>query len=392
MSKVMTLPKIGVNMTEAVIGQWIVKIGDAVAEGDEIMSAETDKSTQSIYATESGIVGELLFNEGDTVQVNAPILVLLEEGERISQSKQKTEDRKERIWSSPLARKLAKQYGIDLKVLSDQKSGSRIVKRDVEAFREKLQNEPNNIATSSQTVTIPQIERVISDANSPQGTESVPLSGVRKTIAERMSQSASEKPSVLLTVTVNTDELMALRKRYKERGINAGYNEFLARIVAQVLTKHKRLNAWFINSEIQISEDINIGIAVATDDGLFVPVIRNADRKNIAQITKEFSEKRELIEKQTLRAQDISGGTFTITNLGMYGIEMFSPIINPPECAILGVGTIRQVFVPDANCTPTLTNLMTLSLVFDHRIVDGAPAAKFLQELKKYIEYPELLI
>lgn len=397
MSKVMTLPKIGVNMTEAVIDKWLIKIGDKINAGDEIIEAETDKATQLIYATASGIVAEILADEGDTVQVHQDIIVLVEEGEAYSSEKDKvdkkneedavtestetmqfapaesvtviTEPKKSRVKISPLAKKMAKDLKVSINDLSPAIMGKRIVKNDVLRYMEENTKKCSN-----------------SDV-----LEVVPMSMTRKIIAQRMNQSNLEKPCAALTLSVNMDRMVALRESYKKSGKRIGYDSILVRVTANAIKNHRQINAVLENENILIKKDINIGVAIDSQKGLLVPVIKKAGALNIHGIDERLKDYIDQVKSNNVNASDLSGGTFTITNLGMFNIEHFTPIINPPECCILAVGAIKRKFVPDVNDQPIVVNEMQMTLVFDHRIVDGAPAARFLNEIKQTLETPELI-
>lgn len=400
MAKTMTLPKIGVNMTEAVVDSWFVKVGDRISEGDAIFLAETDKATQDIYATESGIVAKLLVNEGDKVQIHDPIMVLVDEGETLSeeavmekeeqpiQQAEKAAEKpahkpalpvaaekgdKARI--SPLAKKLAREMGIDVGSIAPGEPGKRIVKADVLAF-----------ASRKQTTQAP--------AAVPAGgvMEVIPMRGIRKVIAERMTESNLQKPSAALTISVDALGMISLREAFKKDGRRIGFNEIIAKACARALINHRIVNARMGEGSIEVLRDINIGVAVDTEKGLVVPVIRSADQKSLSEIADDLSAKAQAVKENRATPEDLSGGTFTVTNLGMLGIESFTAVINPPECAILAVGALRRVFVPDDNGNPVVRDEMKMTLSFDHRIVDGAPAAWFLHDVKRYLENPVIML
>lgn len=404
MPRTMTLPKIGVNMTEAVIDEWFVKEGDTVSEGDAIFLAETDKATQDIYATDSGIVGKLLVSEGEKVEIHQPIMELLDEDEAhmdeekisvpVAQAAPAAEEVKvqaakaavkpavsadgTRVSISPLAKKLAKERGIDIADLKPGAPGKRIVKADVLAY------------TPPVKAQMP--ERTALDIPDDDVIEAIPMSGMRKLIASRMSESNIQKPSAALTLTVRADAIVALRVQCKARDITLSYNDILVHVCARALSEHRCINAVLDGDEIKLLRHINIGVAVDSPRGLVVPVIKDADRKSLREVAGEFSSKVLAIKENTIDVGDLGGGTFTITNLGMFEIEQFVPVINPPECCILAVGAMKRGFVPGENDAPLAVTNMKLTLVFDHRIVDGAPAAKFLQSVKNYVECPEMLL
>ncbi|MDX1359064.1 MAG: dihydrolipoamide acetyltransferase family protein [Clostridia bacterium] len=406
MAKTMTLPKIGVNMTEVIVAEWLVKPGDFVNDGDAIFIGETDKAAQDILATDSGIIGKLLVEEGGKVKVNEPILVLLAEGEELQDEKTSTVQNPEpqnvpvtetqwnkesivkkpvpmdkgRIRISPLAKKLADEYGIDIRILEPESEGKRIVKADVIAYKSKMETNARTIQSSQPAYDEGDV------------MDTIPMSNMRKVIARRMGESNTEKPSAALTVCARADEIIRLRNRYKERGIKVSFNDILVKITGKALTEHRIINSIMDGDNIKIMKNINVGVAIDTDKGLMVPVIKDADEKGLLEIASDFTGLVEMARDNKIDSEHLSGGTFTITNLGMYEIEQFTPIINPPECCILAVGAMKKEFVPDESDLPKLVTTMKLTLAFDHRIVDGAPAAKFLQSIKRYIEFPEMLM
>lgn len=403
MARKMALPKIGVNMTEAVIAKWLVKPGDKVAEGDAIIEAETDKSTQEIYATEGGIVAKLLADEGQTVECYADILVLVDEGEEYKEEAAPAKKEEPtaaapatpapapaapaaavtpapvasaavsgaRVRVSPLAKKIAKENGIDYHMVPPATPGGRIVKNDVLTF------------LASGGAAAPSVGGNL---------DVIPMSAMRKTIAARMTQSVLEKPCVGLVTTADATALLALRNKYKEKGVKISMDAILTKMAAKALSIHRNINTILEGNDLIVKRDVNIGVAVDTEKGLMVPVVKNADFKSLVEVSENLSTMVEDAQASRLGMDAMSGGTFTITNLGMFGVEEFGPIINPPECCILGVGALKKEFVPDENDQPKLTTTFKMTLVFDHRIVDGAPAARFLKTLKEFVEMPELLI
>ena len=404
MPKEMTLPKIGVNMTEAVICEWKVGVGDKVAKDDLIMVAETDKALQEIFATDSGIVEKLRCEEGDTVACNAPIILLKEDGEEseAEEASEKTGTKpkaaeakpagaklapmeeettnvpmpEDRVKISPLAKKTAKERGIDIRDLKPREEGKRIVKSDVPDYAE-----------AGPTADLPPVGEV-----SEEISKHIPISATRRVISERMGISNREKPSAALTASADASGMIALIETYRRHGKQAGYSAFLAQACAKALKLHPILNARMGENSIEILNHINVGIAVDSQKGLVAPVIRDADRKTLEGIAADLQDKVAAIRENRSNPDDLSGGTFTVTNLGMFGVESFTAVINPPECAILAVGGVRQVFVPGPQGQPVLRSEIKMTLSFDHRIVDGAPAARFLQDVAKYVENPVLML
>ena len=393
MGRRMALPKIGVNMTEAVVTKWLVKAGDQIREGDAVMEAETDKSVQEIYAAESGVVAELLFQEGETIQCYEDFLVLAGDGEPpekpaggsranpvsappVSAQRLPVSTLGDhRIRISPLARKIAAEHGIDPGELSPPEPGNRIVKADVLRFLD--------------TRKTPQTP---SDTDAGGDLQKIPMTPVRRTIAARLSESHAQKPCAALTTTVDAGSLLSLREKYKQRGISLSVDAIIAKAAGHVLASHRIINSVLEGETICVKREINVGVAVDTPKGLMVPVLRNADITPLRELHENLSKLAAAAKETGLSASDTAGGTFTVTNLGAFGVEQFTPIINPPECCILAVGAITKEFVPDQNDLPVLQKRFQATLVFDHRIVDGAPAARFLKDLKEHVENPELML
>jgi len=393
MAKKMALPKIGVNMTEAMITKWLVKEGDTIKDGDPVLEAETDKSIQEIYATESGVVSKLLAAEGDTVECGVDILALdgaEEEENKPALPAEKKEEKKtaslavpaqtaprmtatqgRRLRVSPLAKKTAKELGVDIRDVPAAKPGARVVKADVMAFASVLPAQRDDLKEMDPEV--------------------VPFSAMRRTIAARLSESNLEKPCASLTLSVNAGALLELKAKYAGQGLRVSFDAMMAKITAGALKKHPMINSVLEGNNILLKRGIHVGVAVDTPAGLNVAVLKNADQKTIPMLSDELARMAEDAKASRLGPEASSGGTFTVTNLGMFGIEQFTPIINPPECCILSVGAIRREFVPDADGLPVVEQRFSITLVFDHRIVDGAPAAKFLRDVKEMIEMPALL-
>jgi pyruvate dehydrogenase E2 component (dihydrolipoamide acetyltransferase) len=303
--------------------------------------------------------------------------------------------------ASPLAEKVAAEAGIDLRKVTGTGPGGKITKEDVEQAVAKAGADKREKAGEPESGRIPAPPPPASPAPLLPGVEvaeRIPLKGVRGIIADRMGASVHTTARVTLMLEVDATEFVAARERIKakvaeEWGFVPGYNDLLAKIVASGLRKFPYMNARLAADAIERLSHINMGMAVDTERGLLVPVIRDADIKSLRQFGQEFREMVDRARKGRSLPDDITGGTFTITNLGMYDIEAFTPVINLPEAAILGVGKIlpKWVFRAEAD-KPVLRQMMALSLVFDHRIIDGAPAAKFLQYVKQVVEEPYLLL
>jgi pyruvate dehydrogenase E2 component (dihydrolipoamide acetyltransferase) len=290
---------------------------------------------------------------------------------------------------SPLARRLAAELGVDVDVLAARMPGRRIERADIEAEAERLKVE--GLGVPAIEPSAPLLLRTPVPA--PTGA-SVPITTVRRTIADRMAASAHTVAPVTLTTEADATELVRLRKQLKDGGSQPvpSYNDLLAALVARALLEHPMVNARFEGDSIIQAATANIGVAVDTDRGLLVPVLRDVQMKPLRQVARESAELIDKARTGRISPDDLHGGTFTITNLGMYEIDAFTPIINLPECAILGVGRIvpKQVVVDAEAERVAIRHMMFLSLTFDHRLVDGAPAARFLQRVKQYVEIPYL--
>lgn len=403
MPKIISMSKIGVNMTEATIVEWVVKEGDVIKEGDHIFDAETDKAIQEIFATDAGTLGKILVSKGETVLCQQPIAILTEDGEELTEhfikeyagsksggpvGETKTEEVKKeesnatdkdtethvilnsgKVRISPLAKKIAKGMGIDFTGITPPIPGARITKADVLAFAEDMKT----FAASA-----------ILDETS----DTIPYTGARKVIGDKMLESNATKPAAALTLHADAYMLMEWRRKLKKKGKAVSYNDLLVAITAKALKENPIINSKLEGNEIKLLRDINIGIAVDTEKGLLVPVIKNAEQKGVLKIAEDFKDMFERIKSGRSTTQDLTGGTFTITNLGMFEIEQFTPLINPPECCILAVGAIVREPVVDEDDNIKVASRIQLTLAFDHRIVDGAPAARFLQRVKYLIEWP----
>lgn len=418
MPKTMVMPKLGVNMTDALIVKWVVKEGDFIKLDQHILDAETDKATQEINATAEGVVVKILVKEFDRVMCQQPIMILAEPGENVDASYiekldtgTQTEDKKQPVKNteavineaaadkekaspettvhikiSPLAEKLATELGIDYRLVKPSQPGARISKADILAYMDSKNKSENQAAA---VIGNTSASRTDSDQCPVRGK--VPIAGIRKVIAERMTESVLTKPSVALTLHADASGLMAWREQTKKTQYPLKYDEMLVAIIAKALREFPILNSKIADDEIHLLDEINVGVAVDTENGLIVPVIHNADKKGLVEIRDELGLKVQAVKAGKTNLEDITGGTFTVTNLGMFGIEQFDAIINPPECAILAVGAIvKEPVVEDDEIV--IGKRMQLTLVFDHRIVDGAPAARFLQRIKELVENPIKLL
>ncbi len=411
------MPALSPTMEKGTLAKWLVKEGDTVAPGDIIAEIETDKATMEVEASDEGRVGKLLVAEGsEDIPVGARIAILLEEGEDESAlegigraapasavaepkpSKEKASDKPvapspappapsaersgTRIFASPLARRLAEKLGMDLAAIRGSGPHGRIVKADVEAAAETAEARP----AAAPTVEAPEFTP---PADVPY--EEIRLSGMRKVIAKRMAQSKSHVPHFYLAIDIALDRLLAERARLNaglaEDGVRLSVNDFLIRAVALALRKVPAANAMYAGEKMYRFTRQDISVAVAVEGGLVTPVIRDAGSKGLADISREMKALAEKARAGKLMPEEYQGGTFSISNLGMYGIKEFAAVINPPQGAILavGAGEKRPVVVDDAVAIRTM---MTVTLAVDHRALDGAIGAEFLAAFKGFVEDP----
>jgi pyruvate dehydrogenase E2 component (dihydrolipoamide acetyltransferase) len=392
-------------MTEGSVSKWHKKEGERVEKGEIIAEVSTDKINYELEAPESGILRKILIEPDAKVPVTAPIAIIAEVDEDISSLMPKgtTEaapatrveakappapvaaqaPATQVIKASPAAKKLAKDHGIDLSLVTGTGPGGRIVEKDVEDYIERQKIEAAKPAAGPKE-TLPAAP-----------AKRIPLVGMRKVIAQRMSESWHTSPMVTLNSEADASGLKSLREElkdeFKKRGASLSYNHILLKICAQALVEFPMLNTRLEGDEVILQDEVNIGLAIALEDGLIVPAVKNVDKKGLFRVAVETEELIERARGQRLTPDDISGGTFTITNLGMFDVRDFTPIINPPQCAILGVGamTDRPVAIDGE---VVIRPIMVLSLTFDHRIVDGAQGAQFLKRIKELVQNPLLLL
>ena len=393
------------TMSEGVLVAWTIKVGDTLKPGDVLAEVETDKATMDLENFEKGTVLALLVEEGSTLPVNSPIAIVGKEGEDITEliakaksgdsdaapvkeskesPKQETsevqqtasvaqpqvvsEGSEERVKASPLAKKLAGDKGIDLSMVSGSGEFGRIVKKDIENFSPKVAQSVSVIGQESYT--------------------EVPVSQMRKTIANRLAESKFTAPHFYLTMEINMNQVLNARERINANApVKISVNDIIVKATAMALKQHPLVNSSWLGDKIRYNNHINIGIAVAVDDGLLVPVVRFADQKNLTSISSEIKEFGKKAKEKKLQPQDWQGNTFTISNLGMFGIEEFTAIINPPDACILAVGGVKEVLAL-ANDEVIVNKVMKVTLSCDHRVVDGVVGSKFLQTLKAYLEDP----
>ncbi|MEQ8265670.1 MAG: pyruvate dehydrogenase complex dihydrolipoamide acetyltransferase [Parvibaculum sp.] len=421
------MPALSPTMEEGTLAKWHVKEGDEVKSGDVIAEIETDKATMEVEAVDDGRIGKLLVAEGtEGVAVNKPIAILLEEGEEAGDIKEVAESKKPdvkdaaepvetkktpsksaapvaakappasrsdgggRIFASPLARRIAEQNGIDLSSIEGSGPNGRIVKADLEGA-------PKSTPKGDAKSPAPQgpMQSVDPRAFYAEGTyEEVPLDGMRRTIARRLTQSKQEIPHFYLTVDCELDELLETRRKLNEEaaeGVKLSVNDFLIRAAALALMKVPDANVSFAGTALLKHRSADVGIAVALDGGLITPIIRGAEKKGLAEISNEAKSLAERARNKKLKPAEYEGGSFSISNLGMFGIKHFTGVINPPQAAILAVGKGEERPVVK-NGKIEIANVMTVTMSCDHRAIDGALGARFLEAFKSYVEYPARML
>ncbi|MBE3592847.1 MAG: 2-oxo acid dehydrogenase subunit E2 [Thermoanaerobacter sp.] len=375
------MPKLGLTMKEGRVDRWLKKVGDIVKKGEEIVEVSTDKITNVVESPADGILAKILVNEGEIVPVATPIGIITAEGEKLEEVGKSEE---KFIKATPVAKRLAKENNIDLSLITGTGPGGRITEEDVKKFisEQKVKAEEEG----------PKKEVAVIEGQALEKVERMPMDNIRKTISQRMKKSWSEIPHVTEDIKVDVTELVNLRENLNHISDNKfTYTDLIAKACVIAIKKNPVVN-WSIEGEYIIkNSSINLGIAVALDNGLIVPVVKEADKKSLLELSKNIKELSERARNNKLTPDEIIGSTFTITNLGMYEIDSFTPIINPPESAILGVNKIyKEPVVLDDNIV--IRHIMKLSLSFDHRLIDGATAAKFLLDLKKTLENPLSLL
>jgi pyruvate dehydrogenase E2 component (dihydrolipoamide acetyltransferase) len=381
------MPRLDPGMQSGKIVEWLKKEGDTVQKGEAILVVEGEKTTFEVEAPESGPLTKILATVGTDVQVAQPIAIIGEPGAMPPPAATSATAALEgqhppapsagyaspdRVIASPAARRLAQEYGVDLASLKGSGPSGRITREDILAAKEGARP-----AQLTQTVSKLPPTTVLKKEK---------LEGVRKVVAERLSYSARTVVPVTITAEVDATKLMAM----KEKQSHIGFTAFGVKAVAMALRTHKQVNATIENDEITTYSDINVAVAINTEQGLVAPVVRNADKLSLQEITSAINELAQKAGQNRLGIENLTGGTFTVTNLGGYDVESFAPIINPPQCAILGLGRIG--YKPFAHGKEVVARPSTLlTLVFDHRIIDGVPAAKFLRDVKRNLEDPETL-
>ncbi len=429
--KTVEMPKMGDTMEEGKILRWMKREGDEVKRGESIAEVETDKVNIEIESFASGVLRRILVPEGESAPIGAGIALIgspdeplpdssfgngaakatpIKESEQVAvtaaNGSMMSEARSDyrpaqtnvqsplatstqgRIFISPIARRIAEEHQLDYSRIEGTGPNGRIIKLDIEAALAKEQAAPA-LLTPTQ---MPVLETVAVTAGEAESTE-VPLSTMRRTIAKRLSQSMQTAPHFYVTSVIDTGKLADLRRQINDfaqndpNPVKVSFNDLIVKAVAIALVRIPQVNVSFAEDRLIMKKQVHVGMAVALEQGLIVPVIRNADERSVLAIARESQRLYELARTGKLRPEDFSGGTFTVSNLGMYDVESFTAVINPPESAILAVGSITPTpVVVDGQVV--IRDRMKVTLSSDHRAIDGAIAARFLQELKRLLEEP----
>ena len=427
MAEIIRMPKMSDTMEEGVIASWLKKVGDQVKSGDILAEVETDKATMELESYDDGTLLHIGVKDGDSVPVDGVIAVIGDKNEDVKKildelDKNKTEEdnpisevkenetlvdndeipkveekvsndkletneisvdeiiieNKSRIKASPLAKKLAQEKGVNLSNVSGSGEGGRIIKKDIESFSGVQDTDPKS---NQKEIALPKI-------HSKESYDEIPVSQMRKTISKRLAESKFTAPHFYLTMEINMDNCIEGRKKINETSeIKISFNDIILKACAVALRKHPMVNSSFLTDKIRINHHVHIGVAVAVDEGLLVPVIRFADNKSLSHISAEVKSLATKAKTKQIQPSEWEGNTFTISNLGMFGIEEFTAIINPNDSCILAVGGIKNTPIIK-NGEIVQGNIMKVTLSCDHRIVDGALGAAFLQTLKELVEDP----
>lgn len=419
------MPKMGMSMVEGTVIKWKKQVGDPVAKGEPIVEISSEKIESEVESPEEGVLLAITVEEGGVVPYGTVLGLVGQPGEKIDVSPAAVNGKatpaagqvspaqaeesavaanpaanapvlngKSALKVSPVARKLAEEAGLDLSTVAGTGPQGRITKEDVEQALAARERQAAQAKSSPDPV--PAGPEQAPDASAAEGIQRIPVTGMRKVIASRMQESLLNSAQLTLTMKADVTRLLEVRRQAsadveKRFGEKLTVTDFIARAVVLALNEHKRMNSAYVDHHIEIYGHIHLGIAVALEKGLVVPVIRNAERCSLVQLSQAIKSLSTRARENRLDPDEMKGSTFTITNLGAYGVGHFTPVLNPPEAGILGVGAIEDVplYVGDElkRCS-----ILPLSLTFDHRVLDGAPAAEFLATVKRFLEEPYTLL
>ncbi len=403
------------TMEEGRLVKWHKHEGDAVKAGDTLAEVETDKAIMDLQARADGILRQVSAAEGQTVPVGKELAVIVAPGEPLGAGRGTGDEGRVApspaatvpapspaprhsppaaaaadaapVKASPLARRMAKESGVDLKLLTGSGPGGRVVRRDLETARARP---AATVSASAPVAPVPPPPSPVPVSRTDASYEDVPLTQIRKTIAKRLAASLGPVPHYFLTTEVDMERAAeareALNRDLGDEG-RISLNDIVVKAAALALTRHRACNAWFQDDHIRYWNEVHVGVAVAVEDGLITPVIRHADRKSLREIGREAHDLAQRARNRRLRPEEYTGSTFSVSNLGMFDIDQFTAVINPPEAAILAVGSVTQKPVV-ADGTIVARRRVRLTLSCDHRVIDGATGAVFLKTLKQMLENP----
>ena len=435
------MPRFGMTMKQGKVAKWLKQEGDKVEKGEPLFEVETEKITNTVQSIASGILFQIVIQAGETVPVGTVLAIVAEEGEtpervegiqvgevedveaapagKAAPEKEEAPREKKYVLASPAAKRLAKELGVDLADVPGTGKEGRVTEEDVKKFHEEAPPPPRITPVAAEMarqagvdlaaiegtgeggkITKEDVERAVLSVPAapgarPASPKSVPFTGMRRAIADNMHASLQNAAQLTLMTEVDVTEMVRLRdllrEEYrKDESVRISYNDIIIFTVARVLKRFPYMNSTLVGEEILLHDRVDIGMAVALPDGLIVPKVRNADRKGILEIGREARALARKAREGALSMDEVTDGTFTISNMSMLGVDGFTPIINPPEAAILGVGrVVEKPGVKDGRIE--IRSYMTLSLTIDHRIVDGAPGGEFLQSLARHLERSALL-
>ncbi|MDC7779762.1 dihydrolipoamide acetyltransferase family protein [Priestia megaterium] len=408
MAAEVVMPKLGMAMKEGTVSTWNKKVGDSVSKGDMIASINSEKIEMEIEAPQDGVILDILVQEDVGVPPGTIICYVGKPNEQLTEQNRSANElqapknevaaaisleeppantasskkNKETVRISPIARKIAESENINIETIQGTGPKGRITKADVEKVLAERASE-----SSPQTV-----ER----DNPAINKETLPVAGMRKVIASRMHNSLLNSAQLTINMKADVTDLLSLQREIKDvtqqrHKVKISLTNFIARAVVLSLQEHKQMNSAYIDNEIQLNNHVHLGMAVALENGLVVPVVQHAEKMSLVELATEIKTRAADARQGQLSTDRMQGSTFTITNLGAYGVEYFTPVLNPPETGILGVGATEDVPMYKGDELQK-RNLLPLSLTFDHRVLDGAPAANFLGTIKQYLEQPILLL
>ena len=403
------MPQLGLTMEEGTVAQWLKQEGDTVAKGDVLLEITTDKLTSEIESEADGVLLKIVAKEGEDVPVKGLLGYIGEAGETVGDAAPAAAPAAaaapaevpvaapapapaakadgSRIRISPLARKTAAKLGVDYQNLAGSGPSGRIVQKDILAAAEAAKQQPAPVAEAPAAAPAPAAKS--GELELMDGDEVIKLAGMRKVVAERMAKSAGEIPTVTQNVKIDVTKLVAFRKQINETsGQKFSMNDFILKAVANALRANPHILVSIDGNQIIKRAHVNLGMAVALDDGLIVPVIRDADKLSLSQISATAKDLAVRARENKLAMDEYKGSTFTISNLGMFGVETFDPIINQPDAGILGVCAVQDELDMDEEGKIFKKQVMRISFTFDHRLIDGAVAAKFELAIKELLEDP----